>query len=142
MTEKIYPLREGVPVTLMGKEYHLSLNLWAGYQAERELERLLTLPTNSVQLLRDFALQTLSMTQLLVLLTCGLQQHHPELTVEAVGKLVHLGQLTTILDTVLSAWNQAMTSPGDAKADGEDTTLSPPSWSGLTSGAAGDTISN
>ena len=141
MTEMIYPLQEGVPVKLMGKEYRLTLDLLAGYQAERELETLLHQPVGSVQLLRDFALQALSMTQLLVLLACGLRRHHPALTTEEVGKLVHLGQLTTILDAVLSAWQRDMAPLGNAtKEEAEDTLLSPPSWPGMTSGVEGDTI--
>lgn len=140
MAERVLPMQEGVEVFL-DKPRRMSLNLWAGYQAERELEVLLGQPSGSVQLLRDFALQTLSMTQLLVLLTCGLRQHDPSVTVEQVGKIVPLGQLTQVLNTVLTAWDQAMTTDGPAPVvNGEDKTASPPSLIGFPVGAEGGLI--
>jgi hypothetical protein len=136
------PMQEGVTVHL-DRPRQISLDLWAGYEAERELERLLGQPVGSVQLLRDFALQTLSMTQLLVLLTCGLRRYDATLTLEQVGKMVPLGRLTYVLNTVLAAWEQGMT-PDDQEitpvAPGEDKALAPPSFGGMTSGAGGNMI--
>ena len=123
------PGSEGVTIVL-DKPRQLSLTLGTMYQAERLWERLGNLPFGSAQIFEDFVMQRLNATKLLILLTCGLQWHDPDVTMEQVGNWVRLDKVLDVFTAIGQAWQQMST---ETSTGGAETTDSPPPPGGIGS---------
>jgi len=128
------PGSEGVTIVL-DKPRQLSLTLGTMYQAERLWERLGNLPFGSAQIFEDFVMQRLNATKLLILLTCGLQRHDPDVTLDMVGNWVRLDKVLDVFTAIGQAWQQANPEPTAAAEETSDSPP-PPGGTGSTPGAA------
>ena len=133
------PGSEGVTIVL-DKPRQLTLTLGTMYQAERMWERLGNLPFGTAQIFEDFVMQRLNATKLLILLTCGLQRHDPDVTMDQVGNWVRLDKIMDVFTAIGQAWQAANPEP----VAPEETTESPPQrgGTGSTPGAAPATTSD
>ena len=131
------PGSEGVMITL-DKPRRIVLTMGTLYNADRLYERLGGLPFDTSHRFDTFRLD-LTVTTILVLLTCALQQDDPMLTFEQVSAMARFERIPEILEAVSTAWAQGM--PAPAQTTEETANASPPDSTGSVSGVEPGTTS-
>jgi hypothetical protein len=106
----------------LDKRRHVRLRNRAIFRAEIELSKLWGRKVSLFQTLGNS--ETLGFNDLSVILWQGLLHEDPRLTLEQTQDIMDLGQLPTIIDVILQAWNAATApavpesmSNGEAPAD-------------------------
>lgn len=83
----------------------------------------------------------LSGADLLTFVWAGLLREDPELRIEQVGEMIHLGNYPEMLAAISEAWEVAAPKRATNEGDGTSAPLTGTSPSGSTSGASGDSTS-
>jgi hypothetical protein len=119
------------PVMLtLDRPRRLRLEIWDVLDAEREMCRVWNKAINILTIFAD----TLTLTDLTILLWASLKHEQPGLTLHEVQGLVHLGNLGDIMTAVMEAWNRGMQA-AQPSPNGESGSPFPSAFPGIDSGA-------
>ncbi len=90
---------ESIKIKIEGKEYVILFSLNAMILFEE---------ITGINMLNENIMQSLDTKGLRAFLYCSLSDNHPELSIEDVGKMIHLGNAAEISKTLIMAFSKAM----------------------------------
>ena len=119
------------PVELvLDRPRHLRLDIWAVLTAERKMVEVWGKPVNILTIFAD----TLTLTDLTILLWAALEPEGVPLTLHEVQGLVSIDRLGDIMTAVMEAWNRGMQSAQPATSE-DSASPFPSAFPGIDSGA-------
>lgn len=104
------PVLPDVSITVKGVEYHLVFD----FNAIAQVEDL-----TGKSLLTVFSEGSLNASKIRALLYAALLSEHPDMTLEAAGKLVTLKNMNDIIEKIMAAWQASQAEAEDQESPNE-----------------------